>query len=175
MSADKHHHWAPACAHAELNVEFEQPQFSWRGHGYVDMNFGSEPLEKGFDYWDWSRTPLSDGDTLIRYVTDPKDAPQRALCLRFSPNGEMVETQSTSSHTLPATRIWRVKRRTGMLEGKRAHIDRTLEDTPFYSRTLLQYPGGTAGLTTHETLSCKRLKSPLVKAMLPFRMPRLSL
>ncbi|MGB3626184.1 MAG: hypothetical protein WA989_10155 [Henriciella sp.] len=169
------HFWSPACTHAQIAVDFERPGLSWKGHGYVDMNHGAEPLEKGFDYWDWSRTPLEDGDTLIRYVTDPATGPQRALHVRIGPDGTASETEGEASVELPGTRIWRIDRRAGALSGAAPAVKQTLEDTPFYSRSLLAYPQGASGLATHETLSCKRLRSPIVKLMLPFRMPRLSL
>lgn len=169
------HHWAPACTHAGISVDLDSPALSWTGHGYVDMNYGTEPLQTGFDYWDWSRTPLADGATLIRYVTDPADGEQHALHLSVSPDGTMTEVSGEPSHTLPATKIWRIPRRTGQIGGQDARLVDTLEDTPFYSRSLLVHGSSTSGLTTHETLSCSRLRSPIVKAMLPFRMPRLSL
>jgi carotenoid 1,2-hydratase len=49
----------------------------------------------------------------------------------------------------------------------------TLEDTPFYARSALtaRYCGEAAQVV-HESLSLDRLRSPVIKAMLPFRMPR---
>jgi carotenoid 1,2-hydratase len=48
-----------------------------------------------------------------------------------------------------------------------------LEDTPFYQRALLKFSyAGEKLLAFHETLSVPRLLSPVVQAMLPFRMPR---
>lgn len=169
------HFWSPACTHADISVDFDEPDLSWHGHGYVDMNHGSEPLQKGFDYWDWSRTPLEDGDTLIRYVTDPASGAQRDLHVRISPDGAVAEAKGEASVDLPSTTLWRINRRAGTLSGAAPTVRQTLEDTPFYSRSLLAYPTGTSGLTTHETLDCRRLRSPIVKLMLPFRMPRLSL
>jgi carotenoid 1,2-hydratase len=48
-----------------------------------------------------------------------------------------------------------------------------LEDSPFYSRTLLrvQTDQGEAD-AFHESLSLSRFRNPVVQAMLPFRMPR---
>ncbi|MEO0465021.1 MAG: carotenoid 1,2-hydratase [Pseudomonadota bacterium] len=169
------HFWSPVCPHASVSVDFEAPGLSWRGHGYVDTNYGLEPIYKGFDYWDWSRTPLFNGDTVIRYVTDPVSSRQRALHVAISPDGTVAEVDAGSDCDLKPTPVWRIRRRAGTLEGTPPHIVKTLEDTPFYSRSMLDYASGTSGLTTHETLSCRRLKSPLVRAMLPFRMPRLSL
>jgi carotenoid 1,2-hydratase len=48
-----------------------------------------------------------------------------------------------------------------------------LEDTPFYARDLLHgYYDGEPADIVHESLSLNRLRSPVVRAMLPFRMPR---
>ncbi len=168
------HFWSPACAHARIEAQFDQPNLSWSGHGYVDSNYGLEPLEKGFDYWDWSRTPLSDKNTLIRYVTDPIGAHQRNLHLMISPDGQASEFSGDPSLTLPGTQIWQIKRRAGGLAQHQPRVTKTLEDTPFYSRSILRYNGGVSGVSTHETLSGKRLRSPIVKALLPFRMPRLA-
>lgn len=168
------HFWSPACAHARVEASFERPGLSWTGHGYVDSNYGLEPLEKGFDYWDWSRTPLRDKNTLIRYVTDPMGAHQRNLHLLISPDGAVSESSGDPSLVLPETQIWQIKRRAGGLAQHQPRVTKTLEDTPFYSRSILRYNGGVSGLSTHETLSGKRLRSPIVKALLPFRMPRLA-
>ncbi|MEO1136888.1 MAG: carotenoid 1,2-hydratase [Pseudomonadota bacterium] len=174
IDAHGRHFWSPACAHAHLSVEFEQPGLSWQGHGYVDSNYGLEPVTQGFDYWDWSRTPSKGGDTLIRYVTDPVAAAQRDLNIRIQADGRIETDDPKPSVDLSPSSIWRIKRRAGLLGNRPPRIVKTLEDTPFYSRSILEYASGAAGLTTHETLSCRRLRSPIVKGLLPFRMPRLS-
>lgn len=168
------HFWSPACTHARVSVDFDRPGLSWQGHGYVDANYGLEPVTKGFDYWDWSRVPMADGRTLIRYVTDPVNAAQRDLHIAIAPDGTIQPAASTQSASLPATSIWRISRRAGSLDNRPPHVVQTLEDTPFYSRSIIDYASGTAGYATHETLSCKRLRSPIVRTLLPFRMPRLS-
>jgi len=52
-------------------------------------------------------------------------------------------------------------------------VRQTLEDTPFYSRSVI----GTQLLgeqvtAVHESLSLDRFRAPWVQAMLPFRIPR---
>ena len=175
LDQNARHFWSPACTHARISVDFEKPGLSWQGHGYVDSNLGLEPVAKGFDYWDWSRTPRETGDILIRYVTDPVGGDQRMLHLQISPDGRAREVDGGTEVMLSPSATWRVKRRSGTLNGRAPRVVRSLEDTPFYSRSLLDYGVGTSGYTTHETLSCQRLRSPIVQAMLPFRMPRLSL
>ena len=49
---------------------------------------------------------------------------------------------------------------------------RTLEDTPFYARSLLTDGTQAPGLVIHETLSLDRFGSNWVQSLLPFRMPR---
>lgn len=167
------HFWRPICPHIDVEVAFNDPALSWQGKGYFDMNHGSAPIQKGFDYWDWSRIPLADGNTHIRYVTDPVAGTQRALNLIIDPNGSVQAGEETSNVSLPTTKIWQIKRRSGAINGHIPRIAQTMEDTPFYSRSLISVDGVANGLGTHESLSCKRLRSPIVKAMLPFRMPRL--
>jgi carotenoid 1,2-hydratase len=55
----------------------------------------------------------------------------------------------------------------------KARIVRTLEDGPFYTRSVMatRLLGEDIELM-HESLSGDRFASPVVKAMLPFRMPR---
>jgi carotenoid 1,2-hydratase len=51
----------------------------------------------------------------------------------------------------------------------------TLEDTPFYTRSILDTVlDGKPAEAMHESLSLTRYSSPWVKLLLPFRMPRLS-
>jgi carotenoid 1,2-hydratase len=73
---------------------------------------------------------------------------------------------------LPPSPLWRIDRRARAA----ARVQRTLEDTPFYARSLIELAplGGTGAATpaVHETLDVRRLASPIVQAMLPFRMPR---
>ncbi|MEM6411322.1 MAG: carotenoid 1,2-hydratase [Pseudomonadota bacterium] len=166
------HTWQPICTSAKVDLSFDAPDLSWSGHGYVDSNFGAEPVTRGFDYWDWSRTPLPGGQTEVRYVTDPVSGNRRDLNVRFRKDGTFEHCDPQPDTHVNATPIWRIQRRAGLLRDTAPKVHRTLEDTPFYSRSVLAYPKGAAGYTVHETLSCERLRSPIVRAMLPFRMPR---
>ena len=52
-------------------------------------------------------------------------------------------------------------------------IERRLEDSPFYTRSLVETVlDGRPLAMVHETLDCRRLSNPLVRLMLPLRMPR---
>jgi carotenoid 1,2-hydratase len=49
----------------------------------------------------------------------------------------------------------------------------TLEDAPFYARSLIGHRvDGEDAISMHESLDLDRFANPVVKAMLPFRMPR---
>ena len=73
---------------------------------------------------------------------------------------------------LPGT-LWRVPRQTRSDAGAPADVLRTLEDTPFYNRSLIRASlGGQSVTAMHETLSLDRFASRWVQMLLPFRMPR---
>jgi carotenoid 1,2-hydratase len=60
-----------------------------------------------------------------------------------------------------------------MRSDSRVLVTQQLEDTPFYQRAMLQSTLlGESVSSFHETLRVPRLVSPLVQAMLPWRMPR---
>lgn len=166
------HTWRPICPTSRVNVEFDKPGLSWSGHGYVDMNLGDGPIEQAFDYWDWSRQPLENGGTRIRYVTNPAGEDQAEIGIEFHPDGTTRRVELEAGCPLPSTPIWRIKRRSGLFEGEAPKIVKTLEDTPFYSRSLMSYPSAPDRFAVHESLSGPRLAHPVVKCLLPFRMPR---
>jgi carotenoid 1,2-hydratase len=71
---------------------------------------------------------------------------------------------------LPHTRIWRINRAT---HGDAARIAATLEDTPFYARSVVTSRlFGRDAMVMHESLDLERFSSRWVKMLLPFRMPR---
>ncbi|MEM8772469.1 MAG: carotenoid 1,2-hydratase [Pseudomonadota bacterium] len=168
------HRWCPIAPSARVDVDFEKPALRWSGHGYLDTNTGEEPLEQAFRYWDWSRTGLPDGGTAILYNTDLWTGDAQSLALKFAPDGSIEDFAPPPGAVLPDTKIWRIARRTRADREDTARIVRTLEDTPFYSRSMIETElFGAPRLGMHETFSGARLRSPVVKAMLPFRMPRL--
>jgi carotenoid 1,2-hydratase len=165
------HLWRPISPRAEVEVTMSHPPVRWRGAGYFDTNSGSEPLEQGFSNWTWSRAHLP-RETRLYYDITRKNGERRGLALALGANGEVRTTNPRDLVALPAT-LWRVPRLARPLADVSPSLVRTLEDTPFYSRSLLRdrHDGETAQII-HESLSADRLRSPLVRAMLPFRMPR---
>jgi carotenoid 1,2-hydratase len=171
LDDDARHVWRPIAPRARVEVELSKPGLSWRGDGYFDANAGIEPLEDGFAAWDWSRAHLS-RDTAVLYDGIRRDGSEFALALRIDRDGVAREVDSPPRATLPST-AWRVARATRRDAGAAAHVRRTFEDSPFYARSALTtHLYGEAVEAIHESLSLDRFRSPIVRAMLPFRMPR---
>jgi carotenoid 1,2-hydratase len=167
------HRWWPIAPTAEVDVAMEQPWLAWAGTGYLDRNMGDEPLEAGFQEWDWSRAPLADGGTAILYDTFRRDGSDHALALKVGADGVVETFDSPPLAELPGTRIWRIRRRTRSDAGTPATVAETLEDTPFYARSLVDTTlQGQAVRQVHESLSLDRFRAPWVRLLLPFRMPR---
>lgn len=172
LDPEGRHDWQPFAPCAALEVELERPKLRWQGHGYFDSNFGTEPLESGFRDWDWSRATLADGSTAVLYDARSHQAGKdQLLALRFDPQGQ-VRSFSAPGRVDLARTGWRVPRQTRAQDG-RARVLETLEDTPFYARSLLSIRLlGEDTTAMHESLSLTRFRTPVVQFMLPFRMPR---
>jgi len=165
------HRWQPFAPCARVQVTLQQPRLQWTGHAYFDGNSGDEPLESGFRDWDWSRATLRDGSSVVLYEARTPSAQQRLLALRFDAQGHCEMLSPPPQVTLPRSG-WRVARATRAEQGQ-AQIVETLEDTPFYARSLLSARlRGEQVTAVHESLSLQRFAMPIVQCMLPFRMPR---
>jgi carotenoid 1,2-hydratase len=172
LDAAGSHRWSPIAPCARIEVRLSEPDLAWTGVGYLDSNTGAEPVEDGFQAWDWSRASLPDR-TVVLYDFKPRRSPARTLALQFDPHGIVEELERPPLVSLPSTG-WRLARRTRADAGQCVQVVRTLEDGPFYSRSLLH----TSLLETpvravHESLSLDRFRSPWVQCLLPFRMPRI--
>ena len=171
LDAEGLHQWQPLAPAARVEVALKKPGLAWQGHGYLDSNWGAVPLEAGFVRWDWSRAPLEGGSAVL-YEGLRRDDTPFALALRFDDEGRPTPFTPPPARTLPKTRIWRIPRHT-RAEGAEAAIAATLEDTPFYARSLVRTRLlGQATTAVHESLELDRFALPVVQAMLPFRMPR---
>lgn len=165
------HVWRPIAPRSRVEVTLDDPALSWTGEGYLDTNAGSEPMEDAFQVWDWSRAHLRQ-DSAVLYDLKRKDGTALSLALRFDKDA-VPETVGPPPHALLPPTVWRMPRHTRADAGRPVHVEQTLEDTPFYSRsTLSTHLLGEPCQAVHESLSLGRLRSPVVRAMLPFRMPR---
>ncbi|MBK1696355.1 carotenoid 1,2-hydratase [Rhodobaculum claviforme] len=168
------HHWWPMAPTAEVSVALNKPALSWHGTGYLDRNRGDEPLEAGFQEWDWARAPLPSGGTAITYDTFRRDGSDHALSLLVRKDGGIERFDNAVLNDLPSTSIWRIRRKGRADAGHRACVSKTLEDTPFYARSLVEtHLAGEPVRAMHESLSLTRFDTRIVRLMLPFRMPRI--
>jgi len=165
------HGWWPIAPRARVELELERPALRWSGAGYLDMNAGAAPLETGFRAWHWSRAPRAGGTTVL-YDVLRRDGESAAHALHFDASGRGEVIDAPAPVALPRT-FWRVDRRTRGDPGSSARVRATLEDSPFYARSLVAARLlGEPVLAVHESLSLERFRQPWVRVLLPFRMPR---
>ena len=163
------HRWWPVAPHARVEVALDEPHLRWHGDGYFDMNQGDAPLESGFSDWQWSRGATRDG-AVILYEAMRRDGSRVDLAMTFDRQGRMQSFEPPPLRKLKPTG-WRVGRDVRSEEA--ARISQTLEDAPFYARSVVSARlRGEPVTLMHESLSLDRFRMPIVQAMLPFRMPR---
>ncbi|HUN91881.1 MAG TPA: carotenoid 1,2-hydratase [Burkholderiaceae bacterium] len=174
LDAHARHHWWPIAPRVRVRVDLQQPDWHWRGTGYFDCNWGDEPLEAGFRHWEWSRAHLDDGATAIAYQAASRDAghPAATLSLQIDRKGRIDACEPTPGIALKRS-AWGLSRRAhGDVEGG-ARLLRSLEDGPFYARSLVGTRVlGRDAVAVHESLSLDRFAATWVRCLLPFRMPR---
>ena len=168
------HRWTPLRLNARATVQLEHPfRTAWTGRAYVDTNDGDEPLERGFRSWDWSRTS---GDDLTHVVYDVTRADGSASSVRrtFRRDGTHVPLSGVEAFEVGKTR-WGVGRRVPSDVGTKPRVCRSLEDTPFYARTLSTARfGGQPVHLVHETVDLQRFDRRWVQFLIPFRMRRVA-
>ena len=171
LDANGRHHWQPLAPRARVEVELAAPASRWSGTGYLDSNWGDDALERDFAGWNWSRMDAG-RDAAVLYDAVRRDGSRHSLALRFARDGGVANFEAPAAAILPATG-WRVARTTRSEEPGGARVLRTLEDTPFYARSIVEARLFGETLTgIHESLSLDRFASPWVQCLLPFRAPR---
>ena len=172
LDAAGRHRWQALAPSARVDVKLTHPRLHWSGPGYLDSNAGERALESDFTRWDWSRAHLSGGSTAVLYDVERRDASSLALAMRFDAGGRMHPTALPPPAALPKTR-WGIQRATRSDVDAESRVLQTLEDGPFYARSLLASMWSGEPVTMlHESLSLQRFSANWVQAMLPFRMPR---
>jgi len=179
LDAAGRHRWGPIAPCARIEVELERPGLRWNGQAYLDSNEGDEPVDRAFRSWDWSRANLRDGSTAVIYDLRPSakvacDGADRLIAMRFAPDGDSTPFEPPSRQKLPRSR-WGLGRTQRSDAHTPVRVLQTLEDTPFYVRSLIDASlRGEPVTAVHETLHVPRLVCLPVQLMLPFRMPRRS-
>jgi carotenoid 1,2-hydratase len=162
------HGWQALAPRARIEVDLQRPELRWSGWGYLDTNDGEVPLERDFHSWEWARAATPTGASVV-YDVRLRDGTRGSLAHRFGPEGTSA-CDPPPAFSAPATSLWRIPR---PARGEGQATIRTIEDTPFYARSTLQAVwDGHRVDAMHESLRLDRFTTPIVQAMLPFRMPR---
>lgn len=168
LDAAGRHRWSPIAADARVEVALERPDLRWFGHGYFDSNAGERPLEDDFSIWNWSRAKLKRGSAVL-YAVEGRPP----IAIRIDPSGAVEPFEPPAPTTLPRTPLWRIPREGRADPGAPVRILKTLEDSPFYSRSVIDCALlGETATAMHESLCMARFRTPWTQLMLPFRMPR---
>lgn len=182
------HHWRPIAPIARVSVDMTEPPVHWEGTAYVDSNHGHAPLEGAFERWDWSRAkPLTEPKgtdvtaenreaTRVVYDILRVDGTTVTLAKAFhvDADGSARTTEFAAPPHLPLpTTGWGIRRAAACDTGAVCAVVKTVEDTPFYVRSIItSVIGGTPMVGVHESLSLKRFSLRWVQFLLHFKMPR---
>jgi len=170
LDPGERHHWRPAAPVARVEVSMREPAVRWSGTGYLDLNWGEEPLESRFEDWQWSCARLKSGAAVL-YDVSLRDGNRRSLALRFNSHGDAEPITRPPTASLWPT-AWGVPRSTAS-EAAEPRVRRTLENGPFYARSVVTARLCGEDVTAmHESLSLRRFSRPWVQRLLPYRMPR---
>ncbi len=167
------HAWKPVAPCGRVTVSCDaMKDGGWSGDGYHDMNHGNRPLEEDFQGWDWARGTTADGRTVLLYDSVLASGDNRRSGLVYTDRGAVSHSEPPARRLLKRG-FWGVGGGVACDEGTTPELLGAYEDTPFYRRSLVETAiAGDRVVMMHETLDCRRLAMPLVKLMLPFRMPR---
>ncbi len=165
------HRWRPIAPCSRIEVNFDHPGLRWTGQGYLDSNWGDEPLETAFRGWHWSRANTASGTAGI-YDVARRIGSAHSLAMHFMPTGEVYPFVAPAAVELAKT-PWGVKRVTRSDHPFSVRVVSTLENAPFYARSMIDLQlFGRPARGFHESLCLDRFASRWVQSLLPFRMPR---
>lgn len=169
LSGDGRHRWFPVAPYGRIEVELTEPRLRFSGHGYFDANEGSEPLEEAFESWSWSRFGSESG-AVLAYDVELRDGTRRACGLRVDAAGETSPLGTGEGAPLRRSRFG-LGRTVWKEPGGSARLARTVEDGPFYVRSLVHAQvDGRPAVGMHEAVSLARFRAPWVRFLVPFRM-----
>lgn len=164
------HLWWPVSPLGRVEVALDDPKVRFAGSGYLDANAGRAPLEEHFSSWSWARLSRADQVAITYDVVTRSDANLRhgyvidRAGVREVDGGEAVP--------LGATRFG-LRRSLRCPGNGTARLVRTVEDGPFYARSIVRHDDGALSSTgVHEVVSLDRFASSWVQFLIPFRMRR---
>ncbi len=163
------HTWSPRIPAARIEVDFDEPRIKFCGTGYLDENRGAGPLEDTFGSWSWSRVSVGER-VAIAYDVLMRDGSRSVRALGSEQGRPLAPIEADGRVDLTPTRFG--LHRTGRCEqGAPMRLRRTLEDGPFYGRSVVETTlAGHHALGMHETVSLDRFRSAWVRFLVPFRM-----
>lgn len=171
LTPDGRHMWQALIPCGRVAVEFERPSLRWEGTGYLDSNYGSAPLHQGFRRWSWLRAHGRQA-TRVVYDLTPRETPAVRYALKFASGRWQTLASPLRTALVPAS-SWRVAREVAADLDTQPSVVRTLEDAPFYARTMVRTTLEDEPLTAmHESLSLQRFQSSWVRSLLPLRIRR---
>jgi carotenoid 1,2-hydratase len=177
LAGNGEHRWYPVAPACSAQVRLSRPSLNFDGVAYHDVNHGSRALEEDFVEWDWSRlgsaASVDSNEGVITYDVVTRGGPDAAHKRRmfgFGASGlTMLDTSGTELRN-GGRGFWGVARKPVGDSGTRPRHLRTLEDSPFYTRSLIETTVGAKQYRgVHESLRMDRFVSPVVQCMLPFR------
>jgi carotenoid 1,2-hydratase len=168
LHSEGQHRWWPIAPATKVDVTLDAPELSWSGRAYMDTNGGTVPLEQTFSDWHWSRSDLGENCRVV-YEAHARDGESCLLSLFGNGEAGMASEHSAPRRDLSTGPLWRVKRPARSHQG--FTVQKTLEDTPFYTRSHLHDALGNSVM--HESLDLDRFASPWVQRLLPFRMRKI--
>lgn len=173
LDPEARHIWQPVAPAGRVSLACDDlAGGGWLGQGYHDMNFGSRALEADFAGWDWARGETADGRPILLYDSVLSSGANSRFGLAYSASGEALEFDPPKRQVLKRG-FWGVGGGIACDDKAKPVLRAPYEDTPFYRRSLVETEiGGDHVAMMHETLDCRRLAMPIVRLMLPFRMPR---
>jgi carotenoid 1,2-hydratase len=179
------HQWRPIAPLSRVEVQMVSPDITWQGAAYWDSNAGSEPLEAAFRSWNWSRTKPTKTNAatdiiyhLMRYgatKNGTKDSTTFKLAKRFSvtKTGGKVADFVVPPDAALSQSAWGIPRHTVCDALTIPTVIKTVEDTPFYARSIVSTSMNGAHVTMfHESLLLTRFSTRWVQALLPFKIRR---
>jgi carotenoid 1,2-hydratase len=171
LDSTSRHHWWPYAPFGRISARFDRPGLSWQGHGYGDSNTGSAALEADFSSWTWSRASLPTGAAML-YEPQERVGGGKLIALTVAADGSLGSFEPPPQLSLKKG-IWGVSRQTRSQDPAATRLIHAMEDAPFYTRSAIQTKlCGHVCPAVHESLDLDRFANPLVRLMLPFKMPR---
>jgi carotenoid 1,2-hydratase len=166
------HIWTPVAPLGRVEVKLSHPDVRFSGSAYLDANHGNEPLEEGFSEWSWARI-TQPGRTLITYDVSTRRGARKLHGLSVDNRG-VAPLEAQQHNSLGFTRFGLTRRMRTPAEAE-MHLVRTVEDGPFYARSLIDGSiQGQHACGVHEVVSLDRLVRSWVQFLIPFRMRRVA-